>query len=173
MEGFAAWFRNMICFLCFFQVFLHLAPREQYRKYLKFFGDLLLVFLVIRPVASVFGKGDTLDQILRVQSLKGEYSEMEMHMEGVEELKTGVVEKAFQWEIERQIREIPKAYGFSVLSLTVRYGEDNRPVSLLMGLLSNEAGDQSGRLGEIKEEIHAVYGISKGSMDISVKGEGY
>lgn len=172
MESFTAWLRNMICFLCFFQVFLHLSPKEQYRKYLKFFGDLLLIFMVIRPLTALTGKGETLDQILRLQSLKGEYSEMEMHMEGVEELKTGVVEKAFEWEIERQIREIPKAYGFSVLNFLVEFGEDGRPRGVTMSLLSDKAGDKSERLKGIEDELADIYGISRNHMKISaVEGE--
>lgn len=173
MENFTAWLRNMICFLCFFQVFLHLAPKEQYRKYLKFFGDILLIFLVIRPIAAFLGKGAELDKILRLQSLKGEYSEMEMHMEGVEELKTGVVEKAFQWEIERQMREIPKAYGLSVLSLEVTYGEENRPRSLTMKLLSDQTEEAKDRTEEIREELHDIYGMQKGCIEISIGGELY
>ena len=173
MESFAAWLRNMICFLCFFQVFLHLAPREQYRKYLKFFGDLLLVFLVIRPMVTVLGKGEELDQILRMQNLKGEYSELEMHMEGVEELRTGLVEKTFRWEIERQIREIPAAYGFSVLSMKVSFDEENRPEGISMKLLSEEAEDEAGQMEKIREELHDIYGMSRDRMEISTRGKAY
>ena len=36
MSKVLAWIRSILCFLCFFQVFLQLTPKESYRKYLKF-----------------------------------------------------------------------------------------------------------------------------------------
>ena len=77
--------QSFLCFLCFFQVFLQLAPKENDRKYLKLFGNLVLVLLVLRPVTAVFGKADSLDQILKLESFRNEYSELQMHMEGLEE----------------------------------------------------------------------------------------
>lgn len=166
-----AWYiRNMICFICFFQVFLHLVPREQYRKYLKFFGNLLLVFLLIRPVAAFVGKGEELENILRLETLKGAYSEMEMHMEGVEELKTEVINRTFQEEIKRQIREIPEAYGLSVLTMEMDFQEETTPKNLTMKLLNDGAGDSMERIEKIKGEIQEIYGISTDQMRIYVQG---
>ena len=164
------WVRNMICFLCFFQVFLHLVPMEHYRKYLKFFGNLLLVFMVIRPGAAFLGKDQELDQILRMESLKGEYSELQMHMEGIEELKTGVVNQAFQTEIIRQIKEIPESYGMSVESLTVETDNEESLTSLTMRLKDDESGQYGEKIRNIKDEIQNIYGIPKNHMEISVQG---
>ena len=49
MSKVLAWIRSILCFLCFFQVFLQLTPKESYRKYLKFFGNLILVLFFKRP----------------------------------------------------------------------------------------------------------------------------
>lgn len=170
MKEVTSFIRNMICFICFFQVFLHLVPKEQYRKYLKFFGNLLLVFLVIRPAAVFLGKGEELESILRLESLREEYSEMEMHMEGAEELKTEVINRSFQEEIKRQIRGIPEAYGLSVLHMEMEFQEEITPESLTIRLLNDGTGDSDGRIEKIKEEIQEIYGISKDQMEIYVQG---
>ena len=170
MKEAASFIRNMICFLCFFQVFLHLVPKEQYRKYLKFFGNLILVFLVLRPMAIVLGKGEDLEKILRMESLKSIYSEMEMQMEGVEELKTEVIYRTFQEEIKRQIRGIPEAYGLSILKMEVEFQEGTTPKCLTMKLLNDGAGDSEERIEKIKEEIRDIYGIPKEQMTIEMQG---
>ncbi len=123
MSKVLAWIRSILCFLCFFQVFLQLTPKESYRKYLKFFGNLILVLLLLRPAASLLGQAESLEQFLKFQTLSNEYSELRMHMEGMEELKNTLVEKTFRREIERQIREVPENLGYSVLSLSVSYGK--------------------------------------------------
>jgi hypothetical protein len=169
MKEAAVWLRNMICFLCFFQVFLHLVPKEEYRKYLKFFGNLLLTFLILQPVLSALGKGEKLEGILRTEGLKSAYSELEMHMEGIEELKAEVVNRAFQEEIKRQIRGIPEAYGFSVLKLDLSFTEDNQPDRLGMHLLKDteETWEQ---IPKIRTEIEEIYGIKEENMEILMQG---
>lgn len=64
-----------------------------------------------------------MEQFLKFQTLSNEYSELRMHMEGMEELKNTLVEKTFRREIERQIREVPENLGYSVLSLSVPTGK--------------------------------------------------
>ncbi len=147
MSKVLAWIRSILCFLCFFQVFLQLTPKESYRKYLKFFGNLILVLLLLRPAASLLGQAESLEQFLKFQTLSNEYSELRMHMEGMEELKNTLVEETFRREIERQIREVPENLGYSVLSLSVSYGKrgagSHRPCAPLIERRRN--GENTGR----------------------------
>ena len=62
MSKVLAWIRSILCFLCYFQVFLQLTPKESYWKYLKFFGNLILVLLLLRPMASLLGQAESLEQ---------------------------------------------------------------------------------------------------------------
>ena len=73
MSGILAWIRSILCFLCFFQVFLQLTPRESYRKYLKFFGNLILVLLAVRPGLSLLGQAESLDFARRSSGRSGKY----------------------------------------------------------------------------------------------------
>ena len=151
--------QSFLCFLCFFQVFLQLAPKENDRKYL------VLVLLVLRPVTAVFGKADSLDQILKLESFRNEYSELQMHMEGLEELKNTVVEKNFHREVEEQLRKIPEALGLSVLSLTVSYHDTGAPESVELTLLSSSKKDQE----KVQEELARICGLSEENVRITEK----
>ena len=144
--------------MCFFQVFLQLAPKENDRKYLKLFGNL-------RPVTAVFGKADSLDQILKLESFRNEYSELQMHMEGLEELKNTVVEKNFHREMEEQLRKIPEALGLSVLSLTVSYHDTGAPESVELTLLGSSKKDQE----KVQEELARICGLPEENVRITEK----
>ena len=157
--------QSFLCFLCFFQVFLQLAPKENDRKYLKLFGNLVLVLLVLRPVTAVFGKADSLDQILKLESFRNEYSELQMHMEGLEELKNTVVEKNFYREVEEQLRKIPEALGLSVLSLTVSYDDTGAPESVELTLLGSSKKDQE----KVQEELARICGLPEENVRITEK----
>ena len=157
--------QSFLCFLCFFQVFLQLAPKENDRKYLKLFGNLVLVLLVLRPVTAVFGKADSLDQILKLESFRNEYSELQMHMVGLEELKNTVVEKNFHREVEEQLRKIPEALGLSVLSLTVSYDDTGAPESVELTLLGSSKKDQE----KVQEELARICGLPEENVRITEK----
>ena len=165
MSKVLAWIRSILCFLCFFQVFLKLTPKESYRKYLKFFGNLILVLLLLRPAASLLGQAESLEQFLKFQTLSNEYSELRMHMEGMEELKNTLVEETFRREIERQIREVPENLGYSVLSLSVSYGETGEPEAIDLVLLSSK--DEG--TAKIQEELSRIYGLAGEEIRITVK----
>ena len=65
MKDFLQWILKMVCFLCFFQVFLQLVPKESYRKFLKFFGSLLLILMVARPIAVLINQDGEWERILK------------------------------------------------------------------------------------------------------------
>ena len=161
MSKVLAWIRSILCFLCFFQVFLQLTPKESYRKYLKFFGNLILVLLLLRPAASLLGQAESLEQFLKFQTLSNEYSELRMHMEGMEELKNTLVEETFR----REIREVPENLGYSVLSLSVSYGETGEPEAIDLVLLSSK--DEG--TAKIQEELSRIYGLAGEEIRITVK----
>ncbi|MFQ9395411.1 MAG: stage III sporulation protein AF [Lachnospiraceae bacterium] len=139
--------------------------KESYRKYLKFFGNLILVLLLLQPAASLLGQAESLEQFLKFQTLSNEYSELRMHMEGMEELKNTLVEKTFRREIERQIREVPENLGYSVLSLSVSYGETGEPEAIDLVLLSSK--DEG--TAKIQEELCKIYGLAGEEIRITVK----
>ena len=132
---------------------------------LSLFGNLILVLLLLQPAASLLGQAESLEQFLKFQTLSNEYSELRMHMEGMEELKNTLVEKTFRREIERQIREVPENLGYSVLSLSVSYGETGEPEAIDLVLLSSK--DEG--TAKIQEELSRIYGLAGEEIRITVK----
>ena len=65
MEIVYRWARNFICCLCLLELFCHLVRNEDYRRYIRFFGGLLVLMLVISPLAEIFSLGETFGEELR------------------------------------------------------------------------------------------------------------
>ena len=102
---------------------------------------------------------------MEFQAISNEYRELQLHMEGMEELKNTLVEKAFRQEIERQIREIPENLGCSVLSLRVSYRENGEPETIDLVLLSA----QDEETAKVQEELSRIYGLAGKKIRITVK----
>ena len=169
MKDFLQWILKMVCFLCFFQVFLQLVPKESYRKFLKFFGSLLLILMVARPIAVLINQDGEWERILKEEIRKGEYSELMLHMEGVEDLDTEVVTKAFQQEITRQIRKIPEVYGFQVEGAEVLFDESGmKPEKVTLDIWIGEEGFV--QVEEMEWEICSIYQLERKMLTVRVEG---
>jgi len=169
MRAAALYIRNIICFLCFFQVFLHLVPKEQYQKYLKLFGNLILVFLLLRPVTAVFGMEEHLEDVLSRELRNIEYGELKLHVKGVEELRTQIVNQAYEEEVKKQIRTIPPEYGLSVVSEEVIFDEEMMPENIRIRVLEDGNVNMEERIDDVKEALQNVYGLSTDKILITVR----
>ena len=90
-------------------------------------------------------------------------------MEGVEDLDTEVVTKAFQQEITRQIRKIPEAYGFQVEGAEVLFDESGmKPEKVTLDIWIGEEGfDQ---VEEMEWEICSIYQLERKMLTVRVEG---
>ena len=58
------WVKNLVFFYVMFTAVLHLLPKNSYHKYIKFFGGLLLVVMLLTPVLDlIFDPNYLLEQI--------------------------------------------------------------------------------------------------------------
>ena len=169
MKVVALYIRNIICFLCFFQVILHLVPKEQYKKYLKLSGNLMLVFLLMRPVTEVFGMEEKLDEILSRELLEIEYGELKLQKEGMEALRTKIVNQAYEEEIKKQIRTIPSRYSLSVVAEEIEFSAEMMPENIKLWVLKDGGINMEKQISSVKEVIREIYGVSQDKITITVR----
>ena len=50
-----SWVKNLVCFYILLTVVLHLLPKQNYQKYVRFFSGMLLTILVTSPILSLMG----------------------------------------------------------------------------------------------------------------------
>ena len=69
-----AWVKNLVCFYILLTVVLHLLPKDNYQKYVRFFSGMLLTILVMSPVLSLMGSEEVLREKI---SQAGFFQEMD------------------------------------------------------------------------------------------------
>ncbi|MDO5424465.1 MAG: stage III sporulation protein AF [Eubacteriales bacterium] len=161
------WIRRIVCCICAFQLFLHVLPGETYKKYVQFFGSLILLLLVAEPLVNLSGSMEPFEQELKLLGIRGEFEELEQSIAGMLELRSSLVTEAFQKELVRQMEEVAKAYGLEEVTVTAAFaeGEDGTPgISsvVIRGTGGAEAGEQAA------EELSQVYGIPKSRIQVRV-----
>lgn len=83
MEFLFSWIEKYIVIFLLFAVMSYLIPQETYRKYIRFFMQLVFVLLLVAPIFSLLFKGEVKDQEKFYRSF---IEEMERREKEAEEL---------------------------------------------------------------------------------------
>lgn len=185
MASLYGWIRNLICFICILNLVLQILPGSSFKKYVRFFGGVLLVVLVMKPLGELIQISGGFEQVWRTEKLKEEFDGLEASRQGMEELRLEKINEAYQAEIKRQIEEIVRAYGLLPKRTDISFGDGEAGVSTIrfikMELSANsETGTitvpkiekktvSSAEIENIKKEIQEVYHISGDSINIIVQ----
>ncbi len=83
MEIFIQWIEKFIVLYLFLACFLYLIPRETYRKYIRFYTQLVLVITLCLPILSFVGKMKQIDYNKQYRSI---VTEIQMREKEAEEM---------------------------------------------------------------------------------------
>lgn len=185
MEEVNAWAKNLIVCLCVLELFCHLVRKEDYRRYIRFFGGLVVLLLVISPFADLLHLKGSFDEALRQALAREEAYELSVSQEALADLQNSQIEKAYRAELERQMQKIAEAHGQRVIKTELEIDKrDGLPAGLIgvRMLLARqntrlnvfEEDEERLRLQKeaaeaIRAEICAVYGIKMSGITVSVK----
>lgn len=98
MSYFYEWIKNIVFFYILMTAVMHLLPQSSYRKYLRFFGGLVVAVLLLHPLLEVLGKEEELLERVFYESFWQDMETAALDMEGME-----------QWQREAYQREFEKA----------------------------------------------------------------
>lgn len=184
MDAIFGWIKNIVCFLCFVNLFLQLLPNNSFQKYVRFFAGILLVIIVLGPLADIAGLKGKFEAAWQKENLKGEYSELEIDMHGMEELRSKKIMEVYEGELKKQIESIVKSHGLFVLDSEITFkSEDGSYVPESISVTASyeksgirievapftEDGGESAEVLNIKNEIQEVYNIPGSNINISIQ----
>ncbi|MDY3919626.1 MAG: stage III sporulation protein AF [Candidatus Limivivens sp.] len=157
------WVRTIVCYVCAFQLFLHVLPGESYRKYVEFFGSLILLLLVVQPLAKLSGTVENFEQEVQLLGIRGELEELERNLDGMAGLRNEAIEEAFQKELIRQIEAVAGAYGLTEVTAEAAFGREEDGTPVLEEVRIRARGEQEGA-EKAAAEISQVYQIPDGQV---------
>ena len=183
MAAFYGWIRNIVCFLCILNVFMQVLPGGAFKKYVRFFGGLLLVVIVLNPLADLVKVSGSFEKAWRMESLKEEVDNLELTKQGMEDFRSEKINEAYQKELKRQIEEVVKANDFDPVNTEITFEEGEDGVQMMRRIqlkMTPHKGDEisipkvgsaqeQGDTENIKKEIQEVYHISMDNINIIVQ----
>lgn len=172
LGAFYEWIRNIVCCLCLFHVFLQILPGGNFKKYVRFFGGLLLILLALEPLADAMHMAESFERAWRLESLREQAEDIRVMGEGMEELRSEKIHEAYQEEIKRQVEEVVRAYGMVPEKTELVFSQEEGQslhISEAVLLVSEKPDAQANEIPGIKNELQEVYHIPSGHINISIQ----
>ncbi|MCI5995042.1 MAG: stage III sporulation protein AF [Blautia sp.] len=184
MEEFYGWIRSIVCYVCLFHIFLQILPSGDFKKYVRFFGGLLLVLIVMAPIADLGRLTDRLELGWQMESLREQEDQIRMMSQGMEELRSGMIDDACRAEMKKQIEEMVYSCGMLPDQVRVEFEEQKNSdlpvpvirkvelkVSVPQKVAEEESASADGQAESawIKKRLEDVYHISSEHINISIQ----
>lgn len=134
------WVKNLVCFYLLITVVLHLLPKKDYRKYVRFFSGILLTILVVSPVLELMGNEELIRQKISQEEFFQVMDNIKLDTEHLEmtqkELYLKEYERALGMDVGRMAEEkqlipqkvevrLTEEYTVSSIEVTVTFQEDD------------------------------------------------
>ncbi len=119
MQSILDWMKGIVILFVVLSALIHLVPREQYKKYVRFFAELVLVIAVIAPVAKVIYRSGDLDELIHYSQFWQEMENQKKDMEKLEFTGEDAYRKEYEKAIGADITQMAEDKGYPVKSVLV------------------------------------------------------
>ena len=183
MDIIYGWIKNIICFYIFITVILHLLPKENYRKYVRFFTGMLLVILVMNPVLSLLGKEELILQKISQTRFFQELDNLKMDTQYLEQSQKKVYMREYERAIAMDIdgmaarkqlnslrTEVHLSGEYQVESVTMELKHDREDEFSLGEKSSGTEAEDSAKVQEFRKELMEFYQLEEGQIEIALQG---
>ncbi len=175
------WVRNLVCFYILLTVVLHLLPKENYQKYVRFFSGILLTILVVSPVLSLIGQEEEICQKISQAEFFQGMDNLRLDTEHLEyrqkELYLKEYERALGMDVSRMAKEkslVPQQVDVSLsddyqvesIALTITFGEDEGIFVPKASFADNS--QEYPDVYELKQELMEFYQLKEEQISIGI-----
>lgn len=176
MEGILAWVKNYSMIFLLMTVLSSMAAKKEYRQYIQFFVEMVLVIALVSPFLSLLGKSDNFFEKISYDSFWQELDSIRMDQEKVEFLNGDHYVEYYEKTIENDITSMAEDAGYVVteadvvmnedydiqkISLEVAKQEENRIIVGTVDLMPEDEG-----ILKLKEKIAEYYQIDVSLISI-------
>ena len=180
-----SWVKNIVAFYILMTAVLHLLPKSSYQKYVRFFGGLLLVVLLLTPILTLLKKQDTLLGRVSYESFRQQLDTIQLDTQGLEQWQKAAYQQEYGKAVGGDITLMAQEQELTVLRVEVELTDDYEIASVVMQV--SLAGQQEGisiekitlrdnsreypAVARFKEKLMEFYKLGESQIQITVQEE--
>ncbi len=177
-----SWVKNLVCFYLLLTVILHLLPKKNYQKYVRFFSGMLLTILVVSPLLSLMGNEEALKEKISQAGFFQELDNLKMDTEHLENTQKERYLREYEKALEMDVSRMAEQKQMKVSQARVHLSQEYQVESIdLTAVLEEEEGifvqkaslseriQEYPRVQELKQELMEFYQLDEAEISISVE----
>ncbi len=177
-----SWVKNLVCFYLLLTVILHLLPKKNYQKYVRFFSGMLLTILVASPILSLMGNEEVLKERISQAGLFQELDNLKMDTEHLEntqkERYLREYEKALEMDVSRMAEQKQMNVSQARVHLSQEYEVESIEVTASLqeeeSVFVQKASfadhmQEYPRVQELKQELMEFYRLEEAQISLSIE----
>ncbi len=174
MERLLEWMRGIVLLFFLLSALLYFVPREVYKKYIRFFMEMVLVLAILLPVIKLFYEEDSFDKMVHYDEFWQEISNLKTDMEHMEYLQNEYYTEQYEQEIAADIRDMTEEYGYETKQAEVGLDTDYEIEYITLCVKPEQRLADSGKteeeaLADLKEELFVFYRTDEEHVEILVQ----
>ena len=129
VEALLGWARNIIYYMVFLSLAEHLLAGSSYGRYLRLFGGLVLVLVVLGPFGSLGDWEKQVSSLFDQFTFRQESRELKKEIFGMEEKRLAGITGQYRENVEKEITALVKAQGIVCSQVSVQMEENKESSS--------------------------------------------
>ena len=174
MEWIVTWIRNIACLYLVLSLVWNILPDVEEKKYIQFFGNILVTICLLRPILQFGNMGERLEQNAISNVLEESFAEMMLRINQKEIVGTSYVREACEMELKQQVNQWMQVYGYEVISCEVEFWEGEvlelKDLHIKVKNTGEETESKTKQIEFLKNELINVYNIPEGNINIRIQG---
>lgn len=160
MEAVLEWMKGIVILFVVLTALLWLVPKEQYKKYIRFFMELLIVLAVIRPVTGLIDFDGTFDEKIQNSQFMQEMENLRLDTTKLDFMQQDYRKSEYETVIAQDIRSMAEGKAYTVQEIEVSLSEQYELDTVVLTLAA--AQEEEAADGEVKIEDIVVGKNSQG-----------
>lgn len=161
MEQVENWVRNIVCYLIFLTLICNLLPSGKYEKYVRLFGGMVLILVVIQPFTSSLQLDEKIAYYFETFSFQEEMSGLKEELGEMDRQRVETITKEYEQAAASDVGRMAKEAGFSPVSVEVDIDSDQE--SETFGMVVQVSLVVEGENGTGEDNGEETYGKEKES----------
>ncbi|MDD7642698.1 MAG: stage III sporulation protein AF [bacterium] len=158
MQIFNNWIRSMLILYFLMMIMLYFTAGESYKKFIRFFMGLVLALTLLRPVLSVFGKEEELQESILYESFSQRMEEAQLDFGRMEKAGNEIFLRQYERTLEEQFSEAAEEKLLDIEDITVSMNGDYELEQVIIREGLNGDGET------LRSYLIEVYGLKEGQV---------
>ena len=157
------WMRGIVLLFFLLTALLYFIPRDVYKKYIRFFMEMVLVLAILLPVMKLFYGEDPFRKMVHYDEFWQELSNLKTDMEHMEYLQNEYYAEQYEQEIGADIKSMADEYGYETKEVQVSLDADYAIGQITLRVKPKE---EAKALADFKEALFLFYRTDESHVEI-------